>query len=62
MDNIKHFLEALYNSPHYSFGWIVVAFLVIIPAIVSGNLIQHYLSKLSHGEIKFADAGIFTSI
>ena len=46
MDAIKSFLQTLVNSPHYSFGWIVVAVLAILPAIVSANLIQHELSRL----------------
>ena len=46
MDAIKTFLQALYNSPHYSFGWVVLALLAILPAIVSVNLIQHDISKL----------------
>ena len=46
MDTIKTFFEALYHSPHYSFGWIIAAILAILPAIVSVNLIQHDLGKL----------------
>ncbi len=45
MDTIRNFLEALSNSPHYSYGWLILAALSILPAIVSGNLIQHDLSK-----------------
>lgn len=54
MDTIKTFLDALYSSPHYAFGWIVLALLAILPAIVSGNLVQHYLTQLSKGEITIA--------
>ncbi len=50
MDTIKSFLDALFGSPHYAFGWIVLAFLAILPAIVSGNLVQHYLTRLAKGE------------
>lgn len=46
MDAIKTFLQAVVESPHYSFGWIVVAVLAILPAIVSANLIQHELGML----------------
>ena len=45
MEAIKTFLHALVDSPHYSYGWVVVAVLAAIPAIVSVNLIQHELSK-----------------
>ncbi len=50
MDVIKNFLETLLNSPHYSYGWLVLAALSILPAIVSGNLIQHDLSKYISGK------------
>ena len=46
MESIVSFLQALYQSPHYSFGWLVLAGLALLPAIVSANLIQHDLSKL----------------
>ncbi len=51
MDVIKNFFEALFNSAHYSYGWLVLAILSILPAIVSGNLIQHDLSKFITGKI-----------
>lgn len=54
MSAIKAFLESLYAAPHYAFGWIVLACIAILPAIVSGNLVQHYLSKLTKGEITLA--------
>lgn len=50
MDVIKNFLEALFNSAHYSYGWLVLAVLSILPAIVSGNLIQHDISKYISGK------------
>lgn len=56
METIRGFLETLYNSPHYSFGWIIAACLSILPALVSANLVQYYLGKLKHGEIKLANA------
>jgi len=46
MDTIKTFIEALSNSPHYAYGWLVLAALAILPAIVSGNLILQDLAKL----------------
>lgn len=52
MDAIKTFLEGLFNSPHYSHGWLVLAVLAILPAIVSVNLVQQDLSKLISGESK----------
>ena len=52
MEAIKTFLVALYQSPHYSYGWLVLAALSILPAIVSGNLVQHDLSRLMRGEIQ----------
>ena len=52
MDEFKTFLEALFNSQHYSYGWIVLAALAILPAIVSANLIQHDLSMLISGKSK----------
>ena len=52
MDTIKTFLEALFNSSHYSYGWIVLAALAVLPAIVSANLIQHDLSMLISGKSK----------
>jgi hypothetical protein len=51
MDTAKNFFETLYNSPHYTYGWIILAVLAILPAIVSGNLIQHDLSKYLSGKI-----------
>ncbi len=50
MDAIKTFLEMLFNSPHYAHGWLVLAALAILPAIVSGNLIQHDISMLLTGK------------
>ena len=50
METIKTFLEGLYQSPHYSYGWLVLAALAILPAIVSGNLVQHDLSRLIRGK------------
>ncbi len=52
MDAIKTFLGALFNSPHYSYGWLALAALTILPAIVSANLIQHDISKLISGKSK----------
>ena len=46
MDTFKSIFEALMNSPHYAFGWLFLAILTILPAIVSANLIQHELSKV----------------
>jgi len=46
MEAIKTFLESIFTSPHYSYGWLVLAVLAILPAIVSGNIIQHDLCKL----------------
>ncbi len=54
MNTIKTFLETLSNSPHYSYGWLVLAALAILPAIVSGNLIQVDLSKLFKYKFKQA--------
>jgi len=50
MDALKNFFEALFNSAHYSYGWLVLAVLSILPAIVSGNLIQHDFSKYISGK------------
>jgi len=46
MESVKTFIETIANSPHYSYGWLVLAVLSILPAIVSGNLIQQDLTKL----------------
>jgi hypothetical protein len=50
MDTVMNFLETLSNSPHYSYGWIILAVLAILPAIVSVNLLQHDLSKYLSGK------------
>jgi uncharacterized membrane protein len=50
MDAIAAFVENLLNLPHYSYGWLVVAVLAILPAIISANLVQHELSKLMKGQ------------
>jgi|GEM_PF-2788095 len=55
MEAIKSFIETIYSSPHYSYGWLVLAVLAILPAIVSGNCIQHDLSKLMKGQVALAD-------
>jgi len=57
MDTIRTILQAIYDSPHYAFGWIVIACLAVLPAIVSGNLVQHYLTRLGKGEIPITAAG-----
>jgi len=57
MDTIKTFYAALYNSPHYSFGWVVFACMAILPAIVSGNLVQHHLTRLAKNKASFAKEG-----
>ena len=46
MDGIKNFIQALIASPHYSYGWILLACLAILPAIVSANLVQQEITKL----------------
>jgi len=46
METIKAFLDTLYHSPHYSYGWLVLAALSILPAIVSGNLVQSDIFNL----------------
>ncbi len=53
MDTVKNFIEALFNAPHYSYGWLVLAALAILPAIVSGNLIQQDLSNYISGKSEF---------
>ncbi len=50
MDKIIDILNLIYNSPQYSFGWLVVACLATLPAIVSGNLVQHYLVKFTKND------------
>jgi hypothetical protein len=50
MDAIAVFVKNLLNSPHYSYGWLVVAVLAILPAIISANLVQHNFSKLIKGQ------------
>jgi len=57
MDAINTFYEALYNSPHYSFGWVAFACLAILPAIVSGNLVQYHLTRLAKSEAGLAKEG-----
>lgn len=46
MEAIKEFFLALVNSPHYSYGWVLLAVLAILPAIVSANLVQLEISKI----------------
>lgn len=50
MVTISSFLQALHNSPQYSFGWIVLAFLSVLPAIVSANMVQQNLSLFIKGQ------------
>lgn len=50
MEAIKSFLENIFASPHYAYGWLVLAALAFLPAIVSGNIIQQDLSKFFNGQ------------
>lgn len=55
MEATKTFIESIFSSPHYAYGWLVLAILAILPAIVSGNIIQHDLSKLFNGQSSLAE-------
>ncbi len=58
VDSFIAFILEVGSQPRYSHGWILFGILSIIPAIISGNVLQHTLTKLWRKEKPLAEVAI----
>ena len=49
------FIREIPNLPIYRYGLVLFAVLLIVPAIVSGNMVQHLATKIVRREISISD-------
>ncbi len=55
MDSLIAFIMDVASQPRYSYGWVLFGTLAVLPAIISGNALQHTLTKLFLREEYFKD-------
>lgn len=55
MDCLIAFILKVGSQPQYSHGWLLFGVLSILPAIISGNVLQHTLTKIWRKDKAFAE-------
>ncbi len=50
METLEHFYASIEAWGLHRYGWLFAAAVLVVPALVAGNMVQFYLTKLARRE------------